>query len=53
MNISTVKNVPFTPHLDAVYVEIPDTPAIEDSEDIATICPLFLFIIDGNISLFI
>lgn len=40
-------------HLEAVYVEILATPAIEDIEDIATMCPLFLSNIDGSISLFI
>lgn len=45
--------LPFIPHLETVYVDILATPAIEDIEDIATMCPQFLSNIDGRISLFI
>jgi hypothetical protein len=36
-----------------VYEERPGTPDMEDIEDTATMCPLFLSNMDGNISLFI
>lgn len=41
------------PHFDVEYVEIIGVPVNEDIEEMATMCPLFLSIIDGSISRFI